>query len=106
MAHPRAAISSTGSASLTTDASGIKTSELRYRPFGEVRYSSESAPSQYQFTGQEAETGVGSLYNYGAREYSPILDRFISADTIVPGAGNPQNLNRYSYAPGNPMTVV
>jgi hypothetical protein len=31
------------------------------------------------------------------------LGRFISADTIVPGAGNPQALNRYSYSLSNPL---
>ncbi len=31
------------------------------------------------------------------------LGRFIQADTVVPGAGNPQALNRYAYAVGNPV---
>jgi hypothetical protein len=31
------------------------------------------------------------------------LGRFISADTIAPGLGNPQNRNRYSYALNNPL---
>lgn len=40
---------------------------------------------------------------YGARYYDAQLGRFISADTIVPGAGNPQSLNRYTYALNNPL---
>lgn len=44
----------------------------------------------------------GLLY-YGARYYDAQLGRFISADTIVPSAGNPQSLNRYSYALNNPV---
>jgi len=40
---------------------------------------------------------------YGARYYDYILGRFISADTIVPGAMNPQALNRYSYVLNNPL---
>jgi hypothetical protein len=31
------------------------------------------------------------------------LGRFVSADSIVPGAGNPQAFNRYSYVLGNPL---
>jgi hypothetical protein len=34
---------------------------------------------------------------------SPYINRFLSADTIVPGAANPQALNRYSYVLGNPL---
>jgi len=38
-----------------------------------------------------------------ARYYDPSLGRFISADTIAPSFGNPQNRNRYSYALNNPL---
>ena len=38
----------------------------------------------------------------GQREKAA-LGRFIQADTVVPGAGNPQALNRYAYALGNPL---
>lgn len=40
---------------------------------------------------------------YAARYYDSALGRFVSADTIVPSAGNPQTLNRYSYAYNNPL---
>ena len=42
-------------------------------------------------------------YGGGTRFYSPLLGRFTSADTIVPGAGNPQALNRYAYTFNNPL---
>jgi hypothetical protein len=32
-----------------------------------------------------------------------MISRFTQADTIVPGAGNPQSLNRYSYVYNNPL---
>ena len=48
---------------------------------------------------------VGSLMDYVARGYSPALGRFVSADTIVPGAGNPAALNRYMYVFGNPLSL-
>ncbi len=43
------------------------------------------------------------LLYYGARYYDPLLGRFISADTVVPGASNPQALNRYAYVLNNPL---
>jgi RHS repeat-associated protein len=53
-------------------------------------------------TGQREMAGLG-IYNYGARFYSPKLGRFLSADTIVSGYANPQNLNRFSYVNNNPL---
>jgi RHS repeat-associated protein len=95
-----------GSATLTTDANGAPTSQLRYLPYGAPRpgYPSGSVPTDYRFTGQRSEeASLGSLYDYGARMYSPVLGRFLSADTIVPSPGNPQSLNRYSYVLNNPL---
>jgi hypothetical protein len=43
---------------------------------------------------------------YRARFYHPALGRFVSADTIVPGAGNPQNFSRYSYVLNNPLKYI
>ncbi len=89
-----------GSTSLTLAWGGTEVGRLKYYPFGETRsgYPTGSVPTDRRFTGQRQEdSGLGSLYDYGARFYSPAIARFISADTVVPGAGNPQNLNRYSY---------
>jgi hypothetical protein len=43
---------------------------------------------------------------YRARFYHPALGRFVSADTIVPEPGNPQDFNRYSYVQNNPINYV
>jgi hypothetical protein len=43
---------------------------------------------------------------YRARYYHPALGRFVSADTVVPEAGNPQALNRYGYVFNNPLRYV
>jgi hypothetical protein len=37
---------------------------------------------------------------------SPYINRFLSADTIVPGYANPQSLNRYSYVNNNPLRYI
>jgi RHS repeat-associated protein len=98
-----------GSASLTTDANGAPTSQLRYLPYGAPRpgYPTGSVPTDYRFTGQRSEeASLGSLYDYGARMYSPVLGRFLSADTLVPSPGNPQSLNRYSYVYNNPLKFI
>jgi RHS repeat-associated protein len=50
--------------------------------------------------------GLGGLVTMGVREYLPSLGRWLSADTIVPGLGNPQTLNRYSYVNNRPLNLV
>jgi RHS repeat-associated protein len=93
-----------GSASLTTNITGAVVSEQRYYPFGETRWVSGTMPTDRLFTGQRSESsGVGSLINMNAREYSPILGRFLSADSIVPRSGDPQSLNRYAYTRNSPL---
>jgi RHS repeat-associated protein len=95
---------------LTTNSSGGFQSHVRYKPFGEVRngYSSAGMVTDKLFTGQEREPVgyVGNIDLFGARFYSPVLGRFISADSIVPGAGNPQSFNRYSFTRNNPLKFV
>jgi len=93
-----------GSATLTTDINGNRVGELRYTPYGVTRYEWGSIPTNRRYTGQPWE-GVG-LYDYGARMYSPSLARFVSADTIIPNPGNPQDLNRYTYARNSPLAYV
>jgi RHS repeat-associated protein len=93
-----------GSNSITTNASGAVLARQSYMPFGSVRSGGTgSMPTDIGFTGQRLDAGTGGLMYYGARYYLPGLSRFASADTIVPGAGNPQALNRFSYALNNPI---
>ncbi len=91
-----------GSASVTTNQSATTVGEDRFYPFGETRFTTGSMQTDKLFTGQRQITGLG-IYHYGARFYSPKLGRFLSADTIMSGAGNPQNLNRFSYVNNNPL---
>ena len=98
-----------GSTALVTSMRGDRQAEERYKPFGEVRWQSgqsEGLPTDRTFTGQRAETGLGSLMDYGARMYSPVLGRFLSADSIVPEPGNPQAFNRYAYTYNNPLNLI
>jgi RHS repeat-associated protein len=73
-----------GSTSLVTDAGGNKVSEMRYEPWGETRYENGVTPTDYRYTGQREEEGIG-LYYYGARWYDQDLGRFAQADTVLTG---------------------
>jgi RHS repeat-associated protein len=92
-----------GSTSVTTNASGARTGELWYKPWGESRGTPfGTTPTTYHFTGQREDASIG-LYFYGARYYDSALGRFIQADTLVPAPGDPQSLNRYAYTLNNPL---
>jgi RHS repeat-associated protein len=93
-----------GSATLTTDSSGNRVGEVRYRPYGERRpgYPVGAMVTDRLYTGQQWEQGLG-LYDYRARFYDPALGRFLQPDPLVPEPGNPQALNRYAYVYNNPL---
>jgi RHS repeat-associated protein len=90
-----------GSTSITTSATGTKVAELRYKAWGEVRYTSGTTPTKYQFTGQYSNVSEFGLLFYQSRWLDPSLGRFSSADTIV--SGGVQGLDRYAYANNSPM---
>jgi RHS repeat-associated protein len=95
-----------GSVVAVTDTSGalVEDSEQRYMPFGQPRLEA-NAQTDFGYTGQRALAGTG-LMDYNARWYDAALGRFVSADSLVPGAGNPQAFNRYSYVLNNPIRLV
>jgi RHS repeat-associated protein len=94
-----------GSTSLVLNDDGTVHSEGRYYPYGVTRWSSGTLPTDYRFTGQREESGLG-LYQMGVRWYDVALGRWISADTVVPEPGNPQSFNRYSYVYNRPLTHI
>jgi RHS repeat-associated protein len=63
------------------------------------------APTDFGYTGQRDVPSTGLMY-YRARFYHPALGRFVSADTIVPEPGQPQDFNRYSYVRNSPVNLV
>ena len=90
-----------GSTNVVVDADGALVSELRYKAWGETRYSAGATPMDYRYTGQREEAGLG-LYYYRARWYDPGLGRFVQADTIRAGTG-PNSWDRYAYVSSNPL---
>jgi len=93
-----------GSTALTLRGS-TRVGELRYHPYGGTRYSWGTTPTSFRFTGQREDATIG-LYFYNARYYDPALGRFVSADTVVPKPGDPQDLNRYRYGANNPPSFI
>ncbi|MFZ6029572.1 MAG: RHS repeat-associated core domain-containing protein [Chloroflexota bacterium] len=89
-----------GSTSLMTDEGGAIVSQARNLPFGETRWGGMSL-TDFTFTGQR-DDGFG-LMDYNARYYSSRLGRFASADTVIPGAGDAANFDRFAYVRSNPV---
>jgi RHS repeat-associated protein len=96
-----------GSTSVITDRNGALVWHYEYFAFGKEKYTNAAcsfSPSN-RYTGQILDDDTG-LYYYNARYYDPELGRFIQPDTIVPSAGDPQSLNRYSYVKNNPLLYI
>ncbi len=82
---------------------GALNTRQTYYPYGAKRpFDGSALPTDYTFTGQKSDDSTGLMF-YGARYYDTTLGRFTQADTIVPGAFNPQALNRYAYGLNNPV---
>jgi RHS repeat-associated protein len=110
-----------GSASVMTDSSGNKVSEMRYTPWGQVRYSwvdpnLSTTPAytlpKHTFTGQysymddpstQGFEGFGLMF-YNARFYDPQVGHFSQPDTFIPN--ELQGLDRYAYVGNNPVSYT
>ncbi|MEW5986447.1 MAG: RHS repeat-associated core domain-containing protein [Chloroflexota bacterium] len=93
-----------GSTSRLSNSSGILVSgsDARYLPFGKYRVTPTAGLTDRGFTGHLHNDPLGLVY-MNARYYVPYINRFLSADTIVPDPKNPQTFNRYAYALNNPI---
>ena len=89
-----------GSTSLTTAGSVVEASRAYYA-YGAERAATGDLQTDRTFTGQKSDA-TGLLY-YNARYYDPTLGTFISPDSLVPGAGQVINYNRFLYVRGNPL---
>ncbi len=87
--------------------SKISGSDARYLPFGAYRTTPTTNPSitDRGFTGQKHNNSLGLIY-YNARFYVPYINRFISADTLVPQPTSPQSFNRFAYVRNNPLGFI
>ncbi len=92
------------STSLVIDSGGAKLYADYFTPFGGYlrKWTNTVRQTDYRFTGQRHESDI-KLYDYRARFYDNRRGRFTQPDTMVPDPGDPQSLNRYSYAGNNPL---
>ncbi len=92
-----------GSTVSISDSSAGEVASLRYWPYGGLRLSTGSLPTDRLFTGQTRDLNNDAYYFVKSRHYDATIDRFHIPDSMVPGAGSPQALNRYAYALNNPL---
>ena len=96
-----------GSTNVVTNASGNVVSTTDYYPYGAKRIDSNSNLIDRQFIGQRYDSSADLNY-LNARYYQSGRGQFLSQDpTFWSGRQNifdPQSLNSYSYANGNPIT--
>ena len=89
------------------DGNFVSGSDARYDPFGAFTTTPATNPgmTDHGFTGhRHNNTGANNLglIYMNARYYLPEVGRFVSPDSIVPEAGEPQSFNRYAYSYNNP----
>jgi len=83
-----------GSTSITATSSGSKTAEVRYKAWGETRYTYGTTQTTFRYTGQREESHI-NLVQIGSRWYDPSIGRFLQPDSIVPING----INGAIYTP-------
>jgi RHS repeat-associated protein len=96
-----------GSTAITANSGGGLSAELRYKAWGETRYTWGTTPTTLRYTGQREDSYI-NLYWYGSRWFDPALGRWIQPDSIVPGVGESGNPNAVGYlgtSTYSPLTV-
>jgi len=97
-----------GSTLALTDSGGLVTDAYAYHPYGRVLARTGTNEQPFQFVGRfgvRAEP-VGNLYHMRARYYDPQTVRFLSPEPVWPTLDEPQELNRYQYALGDPLGLI
>ena len=94
-----------GTVSVATSGNGQFIARTLNLPYGGVRWTDGTMPTDYSFTGQKLDASTG-LHYYHARYYSSFAGRFVSADTVVPEPGNPQAWNRFTYVKNSPLKYI
>jgi len=93
-----------GSVRQLVNTTGALTLTKSYEPFGNTLSSTGSGSSIFQFTGEQRD--ASGLTYLRARYLSTTVGRFTTADTWPGNYQQPQSLNKWGYAGGNPITRV
>ncbi|USN45507.1 MAG: hypothetical protein H6502_00010 [Candidatus Woesearchaeota archaeon] len=95
-----------GNVRAMTNGAGDVVYSASYTPFGGLLDEEVvEVENDLTYAAKEFDRDSG-LLNFGARHYSPLLGRFMSADSFEGSVVNPQSLNRYAYVLNNPMNLV
>ena len=98
-----------GSSNVILNALGEVEQRLAFDPWGmRLNVGDQSAVNSITnrgYTGHETDDETG-LINMNARVYDPYIGRFLSADPVLPDAGDMQSYNRYAYVSNNPLKYV
>src|SRR5207245_3747210 len=70
----------------------------RYAPFGELVISEAALENPYRFMGRRFDASVDA-YDFRAREYAPVLGRFLQRDIVTAP-------NLYVFVKNNPLTAT
>ncbi len=90
-----------GSPIAASDETGSLLWQESYRPYGERMLKPSAANTQW-FHGKQLDLDTG-MQDFGARNYDPILGRFLSIDPVDFSDKNIHSFNRYAYGNGNPL---
>jgi RHS repeat-associated protein len=90
-----------GSPLVASDANGALLWRESYRPYGERMLKPATANAQW-FHGKLTDPDTG-LEDFGARNYDPVIGRFLSIDPVDYSDGNIHSFNRYAYGNNNPQ---
>jgi len=92
-----------GTATTSIDATTGTVTHRYSDPFGSPRGTAPAAwPSTHGYLNAPNDASTG-LTHLGARDYDPVLGRFLSVDPVL-SPFNPQQNNGYSYAWNNPIS--
>jgi len=94
-----------GSVRQLSNAGGQVTLAQSFDPFGNLFETSGAATSAFAYTG-EWYGSYNELLFLRARYYDPVVGRFLSRDLFPGNSDQPQSLNGWSYANGNPLRYV
>jgi RHS repeat-associated protein len=93
---------------LMSDAQGQVSARYTYASYGSplAAVTSPAFVSTNFLFGSQPFSSDAGVYLFGSRAYDPQFGQFLSPDEIIPVPGSPQYLNRYSYALGNPSSMI